>query len=181
VTKADEYRERVRALDYTGVMALWGQVQKRDTPDWPPGLALEYLLLRAFQLEGAQVTWPYVVPPVGLVVEQIDGAVHTDGLWCLVEAKDEQEEIAVEPIAKLRNQLLRRPAGVVGLFFSTSDFTESAETLSCYVAPQIVLLWNGLDVRYALEKRKLREGLLAKYRHTVEYADPTARLEVLFR
>ena len=44
---------------------------------WPPGLALEHAILRAFELDGAEVTWPFVVELDGLTVEQIDGAVHT--------------------------------------------------------------------------------------------------------
>ena len=55
----------------------------------PPRSPLEYLVIRAFEVEGAPVTYPYTVFVGGTVVEQIDGAVYTDGLSCLVECKDQ--------------------------------------------------------------------------------------------
>jgi hypothetical protein len=37
---------------------MWEVLCSRDDlPGWLPGRALEYLVLRAFQLEGAEVTW----------------------------------------------------------------------------------------------------------------------------
>ena len=86
---------------------------------WEPGKAFEYLILRAFELEGAVVTWPYVIrlspSETGGDTEQIDGAVYVDGLACIVEAKDTANTTRIEPIAKMRNQLLRRPSSSVGL------------------------------------------------------------------
>jgi len=75
-------------------------------------------------LEGFDVTYPYSVRVGGTIVEQIDGAIYTDGLSCLVECKDQDSNIAIDPVAKLRNQLLRRPAGAVGVVFSTTGFME---------------------------------------------------------
>ncbi|MCC5621225.1 aminotransferase class I/II-fold pyridoxal phosphate-dependent enzyme, partial [Nostoc sp. CHAB 5715] len=43
------------------------------------------------------------------VLEQIDGVVYSEGLAYIIECKDECEAVDILPIAKLRNQLLRRP------------------------------------------------------------------------
>ncbi len=46
----------IRRLGRTGLLVLWRQIQDKNTPGWGPGKALEYLVLRAFQIEGATVT-----------------------------------------------------------------------------------------------------------------------------
>ena len=63
----------------------------------------------------------------GEEVEQIDGSVRMAGLYCLVESKDETDNITIAPIAKIRNQLLRRPSGTIGLVFSTREFEPPVE------------------------------------------------------
>src|SRR5437868_7082966 len=126
MTPPAEYQRMIRALKWKGLQSLWAGIQQQATPDWEPGLAFQYLVLRLFELDGAQVRWPYTVALFGETnVEQIDGAVHYQGLACLVESKDATEGVAIAPIAKLRNQLLRRPAGTLGLMFSRRGFTES--------------------------------------------------------
>ena len=72
----------------------------------------EHLILRAFELDGATVRWPFEVSFGDSVVEQIDGAVYAGCLSCLVEAKDSTAPVDVAVLAKLRNQLARRPAGI---------------------------------------------------------------------
>ena len=106
---------RVTQLDWAGLRALWGQIQSRETPGWEQGEAFEYLVLRAFQIDGASVSWPYTVWHGRQAIEQVDGAIASDGLWCLVESKDTQDRVNVEPLAKLRNQLSRRPSPTIGL------------------------------------------------------------------
>lgn len=170
-TEAD-YAARVSALDWDGLQALWEAVERRDTPDWEPGRAFEYLVLRAFQLDGAQVRWPYTVQLFEEDVEQIDGAVYCAGLSCLVESKDQAEPVAFGPLAKVRNQLLRRPAGTVGLLFSRSGFTVPAKYLAHFALPQAILLWEGEEVNYALQQRRLCELLLLKHRACVEEGLP---------
>ena len=73
-----------------------------------------------------------------------------------------------EPIAKLRNQLLRRPAGTVGLVFSRTGFTEPARVLAQFTAPQAILLWSGDDLQFAFESQRICELLTLKYRICVE-------------
>src|SRR6202008_5001778 len=109
----EEYEAQAQGMGWPELRALWNQIKLRDTPDWAPGKAFEYLVLRAFDLQGANVRWPYTVSLYGQdeIVEEIDGSVKIGGLYSLIESKDEEGKIAIAPIAKLRNQLLRRPAG----------------------------------------------------------------------
>lgn len=172
---AAEYESRIRALDWDGLRLLWAAIQRRDTPGWDSGKAFEYLVLRAFELDQARVRWPYTVDLFGEPIEQLDGAVHARGLSCLVESKDFVEDIAIGPIAKLRNQLLRRPAGTVGLMFSSSDFTSPAIMLAHFVLPQTILLWRGTEVADALEQKRICDLLEVKYRICVEQGMPDYR------
>lgn len=163
-----EYKDRISVLDWKGLRALWRAIEQRDTPDWEPGKAFEYLVLRAFELDGAQVRWPYSVQLFGEDVEQIDGAVYCAGLSCLIESKDLVDRVAIGPIAKMRNQLLRRPAGTVGLMFSRMGFTEPARFLAHFALPQAILLWSGEEIEYVLRQKNGCDLLLVKYRACVE-------------
>ena len=157
---------------------LWYAINegKADAYGWDSGKALEYFVLRAFQLEGAEVRWPFDVKIADSTVEQIDGVIYSDGLACLVECKDWSTKINIEPIAKLRNQLLRRPGASIGLVFSRQGFTDPALTLARFALPQTILLWTGEELSLALEKRMMREGLIAKYRRCVEEGLPDYNL-----
>ncbi|HSU13491.1 restriction endonuclease [Longimicrobium sp.] len=163
-----EYITRVRELDWNGLRALWMRIKAGHTPGWPPGKAFEHLVLRAFELDGAEVRWPYLVRHGGEVVEEIDGAVYAADLSCLVETKDTAGLVDVTFLAKMRNQLARRPACTLGLFFSRSGFTDAAITLVSYFAPQTVLLWRGEEMDYLLGNEFIVAGLLEKYRRAVE-------------
>jgi hypothetical protein len=167
------YVERIIELDWDGLRQLWAAIEDRQTPGWPPGKAFEHLVLRAFQLDGAEVRWPYAVRGVGPVesreeIEQIDGAVYAKGLWCLVQSKDTEDRVNVQPIAILRNQLLRRPSPAIGLLFSVGGFTSPAQVLAGFLAPQTILLWNRDDIGYCVERQQVRSPLLRKYRACVE-------------
>jgi hypothetical protein len=152
---------------------LWNGIQQGNTPGWEAGKAFEYLVLRVFQLDGLDVRWPYSVNIFDAAnVEQIDGVIHCDALSCLVESKDKGEKVSIEPIAKLRNQLLRRPAGTVGMIFSRSGFTNPAIMLCHFIFPQTILLWNGSEIEYALNNEKIAELLKLKYRASVEEGIP---------
>src|SRR5947209_18388617 len=103
---SSEYQARIGAHGWGELQTLWNAIERRDTPGWETGKALEYLVIRAFELDGAQVRWPYAVQLFGEDVEEIDGVVYYAGLSCLAECKDLSENVAIGPIAKLRNQLL---------------------------------------------------------------------------
>ena len=176
-TEAD-YKKRVFDYGFPQILELWGQIQAGDTPNWESGKALEYLIIRAFELEGATVTYPFSVRLAGTVVEQIDGAIYSDSLSCLVECKDRDHNIAIDAVAKLRNQLLRRPAGIIGLVFSSASFTEPMLILAQYSTGQAILLWDEDDLDYALRQRKMRSGLMQKYRYCVERGLPHYSLNI---
>lgn len=170
MTVAAKYESIIASLQWDGLRKLWDKIDNRQTPEWEAGKAFEYLVLRAFQLDGAEVKWPYRVKLFGEEIEQIDGVVYYSGLSCLVESKDfaDKTNVDVAPIAKLRNQLLRRPAGTVGLVFSRTGFTDPARHLSYFSLPQTILLWNGEEIKYALEREEICELLILKYRVCVE-------------
>src|SRR5262249_26118807 len=140
---AEEYEARIKKLGWPGLRKLWKAIKDRDTPDWEPGKALEYMIIRAFELDKAEVRWPYPVPLFGEEVEQIDGSVHVGCLYGLVECKDETENVAIGPIAKLRNQLLRRPSGTVGLLFSSGGVFDPATPLTPFAPPHAVPALSG--------------------------------------
>lgn len=146
------YKTRIESYGWDELRQLWQVIQAKNTPDWPIGKAFEYLILSAFQLESADVTFPYQVEVEQETVEQIDGAIYCDGLACLIEAKDQTSKVNVEPIAKMRNQLLRRHASTLGVVFSCSGFTPPASILAQYLGPQMVLLWSGDEIAYALQR-----------------------------
>ena len=118
------------------------------------------------------MTSQYTLINTNQTVEQIDGVVYCDGLTCLVEAKDQAEPLNVEPIAKMRNQLLRRHASTIGVVFSRSGFTPPASILAQYLSPQMVLLWDGSEITYALEQGLMRQSLVKKYRVCIEKGKP---------
>lgn len=163
-----EYESMVKALDWEGLRWLYPEIETRSTPGWEAGKAFEYLIPRAFELDGATVRWPFEIRLHGQTVEQIDGAVQAAGLHCLLECKDEKAPLAIDPIAKMRNQLLRRPAACIGLIFSTSGYTQPAQMLTGYLGSQTILLWHPGEIRLALEHGRIVPLLEAKYRACVE-------------
>lgn len=171
-----EYEKMIGLLDWPGLWDLWGAIQRRDTPGWDPGKAFEYLVLRSFQLDGAQVKWPFQVEVLEEEVEQIDGVIYSSGLAFLVESKDLAEPVAIDPIAKLRYQLHRRPAGTMGIVFSSSRFTYPAQVLAQFISPQSILLWSGDEVEYALQRNSISELLVQKLRHCIENGLPFFRI-----
>lgn len=116
--------------------------------------------------------WPYSVYIDEEEIEQIDGVVYTNGISCLIECKDTTQRASVEPIAKMRNQLLRRPAATIGAIISRKGFTEAATILARFLAPQTILLWNGDEFAFSLHKQTLCRDLEAKYRYCVETGKP---------
>src|SRR5437660_7038240 len=85
------------------------------------------------------------------------------------KARTRTRTTAVDPIAKLRNQLLRRPWGTVGLVFTTTRFTAPAVLMTHFALPQPLLLWTGAEVAHAIEQTKVCAFALEKYRACVEH------------
>ena len=166
---AAEYESIIKSLQWDALRSLWDNIEKRNTPDWESGKAFECLIIRAFELDGAEVRYPYNVRLFEEEIEQIDGAIHISEFSCLVESKDfADKKVDIAPIAKLRNQLLRRPTATVGLVFSRTGFTDPARTLSRFLSPHAILLWDGNEIEYALDNQKICELLILKYRVCIE-------------
>lgn len=172
-----ENRDRIgRYKSSDELSELWqhhkdGWLSKEDKDFWNNGKLLEYLILRAFELEEADIRWPYSIKIDGDVVEQIDGAIHINDLHILIECKDYTNNVNIEPFAKMRNQLLRRPANVIGCIFVREGFTEPAMTLARFGAPQTILLWSGNEFEYCIKNKKLIEGLRIKLKAAAEEFD----------
>lgn len=170
-----DYVAKVTALDWQALSDLWDEISavpRTTAVGWAAGMAFEHLILRAFQLSGAEVVWPYAVKIHDEPIEQIDGLVISGHLTCMVEAKDEATNIAIAPLAKLRNQLMRRPSGVVGSVFTSRDFTAPAVTLAYYMAPQAILLWTGIEISHLLQKQDFVEALKWKHRVLLQHGMP---------
>lgn len=160
-----EYEKKISEYGWDALLSLWKLIEDRKNDnEWGAGKAFEYLILRAFQLDGLKVRWPYNVG--GL--EQIDGVVYSDGIAFLIECKDHVEPVNIEPIAKLNHQLSRRPPNAMGIVFSYSGFTVPAVTLT----PPNILLWGGDEVDYAIQRRYMRGSLTEKYCHCIENGFP---------
>lgn len=187
VNTTDSYQAKIEAYGHEELLEMWQAIKDGTVPakypDWPSGKVFEYLILRAFQLEDAKVTYPYTVQVSDMtpysssnenqVIEQIDGVIYSDGLACIVESKDWEKKVDVEPIAKIRNQLLRRHASTIGIVFSSrSGFTNPASVLAQYLSPQMVLLWDSVNIDYALKQKCMRQSLLKKYRVCLEKGTP---------
>lgn len=170
----DEYKAKIQRKQRPGLVRLWNTIIAGNTPGWESGKAFEFLILRAFELEGALIRWPYSVSIFGENVEQIDGVIHFDdiNISILTEFKDYSKNLNFEPIAKLRSQLLRRPSNAIGSVFSTMGFTDPALILSQFSAPQTILLWEKDHIDYCLRNGCFKNGLLKKYRHAIEEGFP---------
>ncbi|WP_375472354.1 restriction endonuclease [uncultured Nostoc sp.] len=175
---AKEYEAKIANYKWDDLVQLWSEIESGDTPGWGAGKALEYLVLRAFELDGAEVTWPYSVRVDGDELEQIDGVVYLEGLACIIECKDECEAVDILPIAKLRNQLLRRPATITGIVFSRKGFTPNAVKLARLVSPQTILLWEGEEIKYSLQNKCIIRSLIKKYRHCIEHGLPDYNITI---
>jgi hypothetical protein len=186
-----QYQDFVEDLDKSALVRLWEDVEAGRRPsgwrhaDWCQGRALEYVVLQGFRLDGADVAWPYRTEEGDFVpggsdrtVEQTDGVVYVDGLACVIECRAQQNRLGVEPLAYLRNKLLRRPAAAIGSFFSLSGFTDPALLLAGYMFPQTILLWEGDEVEAALVHGWFAEGLRVKYRAAVETGATDRKLSV---
>ena len=72
----------------------------------------------------------------------------------------------------MRSQLLRRPAGTVGIVFSKKGFTVPAIYLAHFTMPQAVLLWSGFDLQVAMDEGRICRFLRLKHRVCCENGIP---------
>jgi hypothetical protein len=170
MTSDAEYRQRMKKYDWEKLEKLWNKLnsERRPIRYWDDGKALEYLIIKAFELDGAQVEWPYEIRTDQGIEEQIDGVIYSNGISCLIECKDQRDNVNIEPIAKLRNQLLRRPASAIGSIFITSEYTDSTVILASHLAPQTILLWFKNEIDIVIRDRKICDFLMKKYKKSIE-------------
>ncbi|MCB0594595.1 MAG: restriction endonuclease [Lewinellaceae bacterium] len=166
----DKYKQRIASFDWEQLNGLWQNIGERETPDWGSGKAFEYLILRSFELSGSEVVYPFEVSLFNETVEQIDGVVYFNHQAFIVECKDYNEERRVnfEPIAKLRNQLFRRPYSTIGCIFSNSGFTEPAIILANAISPQNIILWEREEIEECLTNKNMSAGLVKKFKKLIE-------------
>jgi hypothetical protein len=155
-------RERADALGWADVERLWSEVQDRKAADWDAGKALEHLVIRGFSLSGLRVEYPFEVPFAGRTLEQVDGMVYLGDVPFLIECKD-RHTVDIEVIAKLRNQLGRRPPSTMGCVFSSGGFTEPAIVLANFAVPHRITLWARDDISQAVGARDFAGLLRRKY------------------
>lgn len=178
-TKEAYYYEKISRLEHQDLCLLWEKIKNKETsPEWPAGKALEYVLLRAFELEGAQVVYPYEVYRQSEVIEQIDGLIFWDNFIALVECKDVRKPTNFDPIAKLRNRLLMRPSQAIGCFFSMAGYTEPAKILAEHLPPQTILLWEKNDIDFSIKNKYFCKGLKLKFRECVKSGTPDFSLSI---
>ncbi|BAU16132.1 hypothetical protein LEP3755_66990 (plasmid) [Leptolyngbya sp. NIES-3755] len=67
---------------------------------------------------------------------------------------------------------------MIGIVFSTTEFTEATQILAQYNANQAILLWDGTEIDYALIHQQMRTGLMQKYRYCVERALPNFKINL---
>jgi hypothetical protein len=149
-------------MKWKDLSALWQAIKKGDTPGWDDGKALEYLVVRAFELNRIRVEYPYHVPPGGDPIEQIDGMVILDGSAYLLECKD-TTSVDIVPVTKLVNQLIRRPQTTCGSVFTSGAFSTPATILADLSLPHRILFWSGIDVESALTAKDFASALREKY------------------
>jgi hypothetical protein len=63
------YKETAQKLTWDDLLGLWQAIKDEVTPNWDEGKALEHLVIRAFELAGLRVEYPYDVPPGGRPIE----------------------------------------------------------------------------------------------------------------
>lgn len=163
-----EYEQRIRTYDWQQLNELWQAIMNKDTLGWDKGKALEYLVVRMFELSGATVRYPYSVYEDKKQIEQIDGVIHYNHLSCVLECKDQAEPVNFEPIAKLRSQLMRRGVTTLGCIFSMSNFTESALILTKTLNPQVILLWYPEEIELCIARQDIIKALVRKHHYYVE-------------
>lgn len=162
------------------LVALWERIKAEDEiPGWAPGKTFEYLVIRAFQLEHLTARWPFIVtyPQKFGAMEQLDGVVYLGERAFLVESKNLSEPAAIEAVTKLRFRLESRPPGLMGVLFSTNNFSLQTEVFAQFASPLNVLLWSRSDLDHALAAGSMREGLQRKLEYAIEWGLPLFPLE----
>lgn len=177
---AAEMEREAKTWSRDDLLRIWARIKARQPiPGWPQGKPFEYLVVRAFDLEGLRIRWPYAVTyrqKLG-IVEQNDGFIYLGDRPFLVESKDLSDPLEVESVAKLRFRLESRPPGTMGVLFNSSRFSLATEVFAQFAVPLNVVLWRGQDFDYALPIAQMAAGLQAKLDAATERRTPLFPLE----
>ena len=165
--------KKVRCFDWIALEQFWNDIKAKNTPKWNPGKALEYMLVRAFELEGAEVVYPCNNSALS-AKEQFDGFVFAQqlGTGFLIECKDWEEKVAFDELAKLHGRLSYRMSSAFGLFLSRKGFTASATEMMYLMAPHNILLWSFEEIDECFKNHKFIEALEYKYKYAMITANP---------
>jgi hypothetical protein len=163
-----QYLRWIKAMGWQDLRMLWDTIKSGSTPGWNEGKALEHLVVRAFELGNLEVEYPYHVPPGGKPLEQIDGILYLQSHIFLLESKDEKAT-DIEAIAKLRNQLMKRPDTTLGCVFTRDHFSTPALVVADFATPQRILLWSKGDIDACLRNENFAAVLQDKYRRLCKY------------
>jgi len=138
------------------------------------GKVFERWIIGAFQASGARVEYPYKVPmpdhPESGVLEEIDGLVFDNWQGFLVQSKFwEKQSVDSASINDFFDQVSRRPAGTLGLFFTAFSVTVPALEKARRHSPQSLLLIQRGDIAWACRNRNMLELIGRKWRGAVKF------------
>ena len=177
---ANDLETEAQGWGRNDLVRIWDDIKARNqVVGWADGKAFEYLIIRAFQLEGLSVRWPFqvVYPQKFGTMEQLDGVVYLGDRPFLVESKDLSEPAAIESVAKLRFRLEARPPGTMGILFSVRNFSLPTEVFTQFASPLNVILWGSRDIDFALPAGSMEDGLRKKLEYANEWGLPLFPLE----
>jgi hypothetical protein len=85
-----------KKVDRAYLSKLWTAIQSGRTKGWKRGMALEFLVVKLFELDGAKVDYSFHVNSLeGGILEQFDGFIQYQGINALLEMKDYSDKINV--------------------------------------------------------------------------------------
>lgn len=190
----DELEAKIRkeVRTRTHLKAMWERIaaafdrEESTIRGWESGKAFEYFILCGFELDGARVKYPFEVKATDVSlaevkgsIEQIDGCIYSEHSVSLVESKSgTSRSEGVESLAKMRNQLLRRPAGIIGSIFALNGFSPGARLLCRFMQPQTIRLWGRRDIEWAVSSSNgFTTGLRLKLDYAMSHGIPEQNLE----
>lgn len=157
---------KIRSYNWSKLLKLWKDIKAGNTPTWASGKALEYMFVRAFDLNNAQVAFPYSNKLLQSQ-EQFDGFVYLSflGSGFIVECKDWSTPVSFDELSKLHGRLLYRTPSTYGIFVSKTGFTPSAMELLHLLSPHKILLWTFNDIDECFKNHKFVKALAYKYHY----------------
>ena len=163
----------IRSFNKQKLKKFWQQIKSGNALGWSSGKALEYMLVRAFDLEGAEVVYPFN-NFVLTSQEQFDGYVFVKelGAGFLIECKEWKDKVSFDELAKLHGRLTYRMPSTYGIFLSKSGFTPSAVELMFMMHPHNVLLWSYSEIDECFKNFKFMKALKYKFQYAMITANP---------